>query len=105
MKSITIDGNTAAVKEVSVPKVRPTYLLAKVDSIALNPTVRHIYFSPACTMLRTSRIGNTLPSSLPPKMADPAVILQEPLSKSAQTSSVQISSLAIESLLPAMAAI
>ncbi|KAK3057767.1 hypothetical protein LTR09_000842 [Extremus antarcticus] len=38
MKAITINGNTAKVSTIPVPKVRPTYLLAKVDSIALNPT-------------------------------------------------------------------
>jgi len=39
MKAITINDNKAKVSSgVSVPKLRPTYLLAKVDSIALNPT-------------------------------------------------------------------
>ncbi|KAK5100823.1 hypothetical protein LTR70_001141 [Exophiala xenobiotica] len=39
MKAITINGNKAKVSSgVPVPKMRPTYLLAKVDSIALNPT-------------------------------------------------------------------
>jgi hypothetical protein len=39
MKAIVIDGNRAGIKDVPVPKPRSTYLLAKVDSIALNPTV------------------------------------------------------------------
>lgn len=39
MKAITINGNKAKVSSnVPVPKLRPTYLLTKVDSIALNPT-------------------------------------------------------------------
>ncbi|KAI5361411.1 Putative GroES-like superfamily, alcohol dehydrogenase-like, NAD(P)-binding domain superfamily [Septoria linicola] len=38
IKAITIDGNKAKVSEISLPKVRPTYLLAKVEAIALNPT-------------------------------------------------------------------
>lgn len=39
MKAIIINGNKAKVASgVSLPKIRPTYLLAKVDSIALNPT-------------------------------------------------------------------
>ena len=38
MKAILINGNTARVASTSVPKVRPTYVLCKVDSIALNPT-------------------------------------------------------------------
>ncbi|KAK1089266.1 hypothetical protein LTR48_000727 [Friedmanniomyces endolithicus] len=38
MKAIIINGNKAKVTEVPVPKLRPTYLLAKVEAIALNPT-------------------------------------------------------------------
>ncbi|KXT03772.1 hypothetical protein AC578_760 [Pseudocercospora eumusae] len=38
MKAITIHGNKAKISEVPVPKLRPTYILTKVDSIALNPT-------------------------------------------------------------------
>ena len=39
MKAITINGNKAKVSsDVPVPKMRPTYLLAKVEAIALNPT-------------------------------------------------------------------
>lgn len=38
MKAIIINGNKAKVADVPIPKIRPTYLLAKVDSIALNPT-------------------------------------------------------------------
>lgn len=38
MKAIVINGNKAKVAEIPLPKIRPTYLLAKVDSIALNPT-------------------------------------------------------------------
>lgn len=38
MKAIIINGNTAKISTVPVPKLRPTYLLAKVDHIALNPT-------------------------------------------------------------------
>lgn len=39
MKAILINGNKAKVTaDVPVPKLRPTYLLAKVHSIALNPT-------------------------------------------------------------------
>ncbi|TKA81666.1 hypothetical protein B0A55_01337 [Friedmanniomyces simplex] len=38
MKAIIINGNKAKVSHVSVPKLRPTYLLAKVEAIALNPT-------------------------------------------------------------------
>lgn len=38
MKAITINENKAKVSEINVPKLRPTYMLAKVDSIALNPT-------------------------------------------------------------------
>lgn len=46
MKAITINENKARVSfDVSIPRVRPTYLLAKVDSIALNPTDwKHISF-------------------------------------------------------------
>lgn len=39
MKAIIINGNRAKVESgVSIPKIRPTYVLAKVDSVALNPT-------------------------------------------------------------------
>jgi len=38
MKAIVVNGNKAKVSDRSLPKLRPTYLLAKVDSIALNPT-------------------------------------------------------------------
>lgn len=38
MKAITVNGNKAKISEIHIPKIRPTYLLAKVDSIALNPT-------------------------------------------------------------------
>lgn len=38
MKAITIHGNKAKISDIPLPKIRPTYLLAKVDSIALNPT-------------------------------------------------------------------
>lgn len=38
MKAIVIHGKQAKVSEVPVSKLRSTYLLAKVDSIALNPT-------------------------------------------------------------------
>ena len=38
MKAITINDNKAKISDIPIPKVRPTYLLAKVDSIALNPT-------------------------------------------------------------------
>lgn len=38
MKAIIINGNKAKIADISLPKIRPTYLLAKVDSIALNPT-------------------------------------------------------------------
>nr|POF20062.1 protein toxd [Quercus suber] len=38
MKAITVHGKRAKISEVPLPKLRPTYLLAKVDSIALNPT-------------------------------------------------------------------
>lgn len=38
MKAVTVHGNKAKVSEVPLPKLRPTYLLAKVDSVALNPT-------------------------------------------------------------------
>ncbi|KAM3422174.1 hypothetical protein BST61_g2543 [Cercospora zeina] len=38
IKAITINGNKAQVSEINLPKVRPTYLLAKVEAIALNPT-------------------------------------------------------------------
>ncbi|GIZ38404.1 hypothetical protein CKM354_000182100 [Cercospora kikuchii] len=38
VKAITINGNKAQVTEINLPKVRPTYLLAKVEAIALNPT-------------------------------------------------------------------
>lgn len=38
MKAIAINGNKAKVSEISLPKIRPTYLLAKVEAIALNPT-------------------------------------------------------------------
>lgn len=43
MKAITVNGNTAKVSEIPVPKLRPTYILAKVDAVALNPTVRAIH--------------------------------------------------------------
>lgn len=38
MKAVVITGNKAKVADVPLPKIRPTYLLAKVDSVALNPT-------------------------------------------------------------------
>lgn len=38
MKAIIVNGKTAKVADIPVPKLRPTYLLAKVESIALNPT-------------------------------------------------------------------
>lgn len=38
VKAITINGNKAQVAEIKLPKIRPTYLLAKVEAIALNPT-------------------------------------------------------------------
>ncbi|KAK4973094.1 hypothetical protein LTR42_006388 [Elasticomyces elasticus] len=38
MKAIIVNGNTASVKSAALPKLRPTYLLAKVEAIALNPT-------------------------------------------------------------------
>lgn len=38
MKAIVVNDNSAKVQEIPLPKIRPTYLLAKVDSIALNPT-------------------------------------------------------------------
>lgn len=38
MRGITIHGNTAKISEVSLPIVKPTYLLAKVEAVALNPT-------------------------------------------------------------------
>lgn len=38
MKAITVNENRAKVSEVSIPKIRPTYVLCKVDSVALNPT-------------------------------------------------------------------
>lgn len=38
MKAITINENKAKVSEIPIPKIRATYLLAKVDSVALNPT-------------------------------------------------------------------
>ena len=39
MKAIVVNGNKAGVRSgVAIPKIRPTYLLAKVHSIALNPT-------------------------------------------------------------------
>ncbi|KAK5078520.1 hypothetical protein LTR64_003067 [Lithohypha guttulata] len=39
MKAIIINGNKAKVASgVPLPKIRPTYVLTKVDSIALNPT-------------------------------------------------------------------
>ncbi|SMR63464.1 unnamed protein product [Zymoseptoria tritici ST99CH_3D1] len=37
-KAILINENKAKVASAPVPKLRPTYVLAKVDSIALNPT-------------------------------------------------------------------
>lgn len=38
MQAIIINGNKAAVSKIAVPKTRPTYVLCKVDSVALNPT-------------------------------------------------------------------
>lgn len=38
MQAIIINGNKASVSKIAVPKIRPTYVLCKVDSIALNPT-------------------------------------------------------------------
>lgn len=39
MKAVIINGNKAKVTSgVSIPKIRPTYLLVKVNSVALNPT-------------------------------------------------------------------
>ena len=39
MKAVLINGNKARVaSDVPIPKLRPTYLLAKVDSVTLNPT-------------------------------------------------------------------
>jgi NADPH:quinone reductase-like Zn-dependent oxidoreductase len=54
MKAIVINDNKAKVSsEVKVPRLRPTYLLAKVEAIALNPTDwKHIAgkrAAPGCT--------------------------------------------------------
>ena len=39
MKAVLVDGNKAKVaSDVPIPKIRPTYLLAKVEAVALNPT-------------------------------------------------------------------
>lgn len=39
MKAIKVqDGQKAAIEEVPVPKLRPTYVLVKTKAIALNPT-------------------------------------------------------------------
>lgn len=38
MNAIVINGNKASISRISVPKTRPTYVLCKVDSVALNPT-------------------------------------------------------------------
>ena len=38
MQAIIINGNKANVSKIAVPKNRPTYVLCKVDSVALNPT-------------------------------------------------------------------
>lgn len=39
MKAIKVNGNKAAVKsDVPLPKLRDTYVLCKVETIALNPT-------------------------------------------------------------------
>lgn len=38
MQAITINNNKASISTIPLPTLRPTYLLAKVDSIALNPT-------------------------------------------------------------------
>jgi hypothetical protein len=47
-KAILINGNKASVSSSApVPKVKPTYLLAKVDYIALNPTDWFEYY---CTL-------------------------------------------------------
>lgn len=44
MRAITVKGNKAKVSTISLPKLRPTYVLCKVDSIALNPTDwKHIH--------------------------------------------------------------
>ena len=52
MKAITINGNKAQVSNIRVPKIRPTFLLAKVEAIALNPTDwKHIAYElagPGC---------------------------------------------------------
>lgn len=46
MKAITAHGNKAKVSNIPVPKLRPTYLLAKVEAIALNPTDwKHIKYN------------------------------------------------------------
>ncbi|KAK5128011.1 hypothetical protein LTR85_005128 [Meristemomyces frigidus] len=46
MKAIVINGNEAEVcSNVPVPKLRPAYILAKVEAIALNPTDwKHIHY-------------------------------------------------------------
>lgn len=38
MKAIVVNDNKAKVADIPLPKIRPTYLLAKVEAIALNPT-------------------------------------------------------------------
>ncbi|KAK3684373.1 hypothetical protein LTR37_020349 [Vermiconidia calcicola] len=39
MKAVLVNGNKARVaSDVPIPKMRPTYLLAKVEAVALNPT-------------------------------------------------------------------
>ena len=38
MNAIIINGNKASVSKIPVPKLRPTYVLCKVNSVALNPT-------------------------------------------------------------------
>jgi NADPH:quinone reductase-like Zn-dependent oxidoreductase len=38
MKALTLKGKTASVTSIPLPKLRPTHLLIKVHSVALNPT-------------------------------------------------------------------
>lgn len=38
IKAIIVDGHKAKVTDIPVQKLRPTYVLTKVDSVALNPT-------------------------------------------------------------------
>jgi NADPH:quinone reductase-like Zn-dependent oxidoreductase len=38
MKALTLSDGVSSIQSIALPPIRPTYLLIKVHSVALNPT-------------------------------------------------------------------